>query len=106
MQSEEERAAAESSKQALAESGVFGTAIVVLIEDFDSFWYAEEYHQDYYLKNPGHYNRTAGSPGAPASCGALGRRGECKQTRRTLKPHRAQQAGLSGGRAAGLWRSP
>ncbi len=54
---EEQRAAAEASKVALEEDGRFNSPIVVTIDDFDAFYAAEEYHQGYYLKNPGHYNR-------------------------------------------------
>lgn len=51
-----QRAAAETSKRALAESGVFGDEeIVVPITDFSTFYPAEEYHQDYYRKKSAHY---------------------------------------------------
>lgn len=45
------------SKGAIDESGVLGNPIVTKIADFKTFWPAEEYHQDYYLKNRIHYSR-------------------------------------------------
>lgn len=54
---EEERAIAETSKQTIDNSGVLETAIVTPILDASAFWPAEGYHQDYYQKNPLHYNR-------------------------------------------------
>ncbi len=53
----EERSLAEASKQALAKSGVFGKPIVTPIRAASPFWEAESYHQDYYKKNPEHYQR-------------------------------------------------
>jgi len=53
----EERMIAEASKKALDESGRFGKPIVTPILDADTFYPAEEYHQDYYKKNPAHYQR-------------------------------------------------
>ncbi len=50
-----QREAAEASKQALTESGRFDAPIIVPIEDADTFWPAEGYHQDYYRKNPVRY---------------------------------------------------
>ena len=55
--SPEQRLAAERSKKALAKSGRFGDPIVVPINEAGPFYPAEEYHQDYYRKNPAHYNR-------------------------------------------------
>ena len=52
-----ERALAESSKKSLAKSGVFKKKIVTPILDAGAFFAAETYHQDYYKKNPSHYNR-------------------------------------------------
>ena len=52
---EEQRRLAEASKAALAASGRFKQPIVVAIEPASDFWYAEDYHQDYYLKNPIRY---------------------------------------------------
>lgn len=53
--SEEQRKKAEQSK---AETqALLGEEIVVKIEDPGTFWVAEEYHQDFYKKNPGHYGR-------------------------------------------------
>ncbi len=52
---ETERMTAEKSKQALAQSGRFAKPIVTPIRDADTFYRAEEYHQDYYKKNPIHY---------------------------------------------------
>jgi len=54
---EEQRALAEASKQALNESGRFDKPIVTPIRPTATFYPAEEYHQDYYLKNPEHYQR-------------------------------------------------
>ncbi len=46
---------AESSKKALIESGRFAKPITTVILPAESFYPAEEYHQDYYKKNPWHY---------------------------------------------------
>ncbi len=50
-----QREIAMKSKQALMDSGKFDKPIVVEIVDFDAFYPAEDYHQDYYRKNPDHY---------------------------------------------------
>jgi len=54
---EEQRKIAEATKKALASSGRFSKPIVTPIEEFANFYPAEDYHQDYYKKNPAHYNR-------------------------------------------------
>ena len=53
--SEEQRKAAEKSKADLAKSKPFKDAIVTPIVAAGEFWPAEEYHQDYYTKNPVRY---------------------------------------------------
>lgn len=50
-----QRRAAEASKAALEKSRPFKAAIVTPIVAAAEFWPAEEYHQDYYLKNPIRY---------------------------------------------------
>lgn len=51
-----QRTAAEASKKALAASGVLKKPIVTEILKAGPFWRAEEYHQNYYRKNPIRYN--------------------------------------------------
>ncbi len=46
---------AEESKNNLQRSGIFTGPIVTPIEPAPEFWAAEEYHQDYYKKNPLRY---------------------------------------------------
>ena len=53
---DEQRRAAEASKTALAASGRFKQPIVVSVEPAKEFWVAEDYHQDYYQKNPVKYH--------------------------------------------------
>ncbi len=60
---EQQKAAAERSRAALNRSGRFDQAVVTEIVPFAKFWTAEEYHQDYYKKNPiryGFYRRGSG----------------------------------------------
>ncbi len=52
---DEQRARAEASRDALAVSGRFDGPIVTDIVEAGPFYLAEEYHQDYYQKNPGCY---------------------------------------------------
>ncbi|MBM3598192.1 MAG: peptide-methionine (S)-S-oxide reductase MsrA [Alphaproteobacteria bacterium] len=46
---------AEASKEALANSGRFKQKIVTEVTTATTFWPAEDYHQDYYKKNPLQY---------------------------------------------------
>lgn len=52
--SDAERTAAETAKAGLATR--FGQPIAVEILPKATFWAAEDYHQDYYLKNPARYS--------------------------------------------------
>jgi peptide-methionine (S)-S-oxide reductase len=51
----EQKQLAEASKAALAASGPFKQPIVTVVRDAGPFTAAEEYHQDYYIKNPVRY---------------------------------------------------
>ena len=51
---EEQRSAAERSKENLDNSKIFSNQIVTEITALDKFWPAEDYHNDYYNKNPIH----------------------------------------------------
>ena len=54
----EERRLAEESRDRLATTGKFDKPIVTEILPRAIFYPAEEYHQDFYIKNPAHYNAT------------------------------------------------
>lgn len=58
-QSDEEIQIAQEIFQELEDSKRFDEAIVVQMEDFSTFFPAEEEHQDYYRKNSAHYQRYA-----------------------------------------------
>ena len=54
-QTEEEKTKAEHSRQLLNESKRYSAPVITEIKKFDTFYPAEEYHQDYYKKNPIRY---------------------------------------------------
>lgn len=52
---QQEKQKAEAAKQSLQESGVYDKPVVIEIVPAGNFYPAEEYHQDYYKKNPLRY---------------------------------------------------
>lgn len=54
---ENQREEAEKSKEELGQSGLYNKPIATEIRKVETFYVAEDYHQYYYKKNPGHYNR-------------------------------------------------
>jgi peptide methionine sulfoxide reductase msrA/msrB len=52
---EEQKQQAERSRKLLNESGRFKAPVITEIRKFDAFYPAEDYHQDYYKKNPVRY---------------------------------------------------
>jgi peptide methionine sulfoxide reductase msrA/msrB len=52
---DEQRRLAEASRQALEDSGRYADPVVIEIVPFMAFYEAEDYHQDYYRKNPLRY---------------------------------------------------
>ena len=54
-QGEQQQQAAQASKRMWEESGRFDAPIVTEVTELDRFWPAEEYHQDFYRKNPQRY---------------------------------------------------
>lgn len=69
-QNEAERQVAEGSREALLKSGRF-PVIHTEIQAASTFWPAEEYHQDYYKKNPVRYNYYRSSCGRDARVAQL-----------------------------------
>ncbi len=63
---DEQRALAVSSKEALAQSGIFAKPIATLILPAQKFYPAEEYHQDYYIKNAARFNSYRAASGREA----------------------------------------
>lgn len=51
----QEKQIAEAAKQSLQDSGVYDKPVVIEIVPASTFYAAEEYHQDYYKKNPLRY---------------------------------------------------
>ncbi len=54
-QDEEEKKIAEEMINIVNKSGRWKNPVVTTLEPFTKFWKAEEYHQDYLMKNPGGY---------------------------------------------------
>jgi len=52
---QQQRVSAEASKQHIEQNKHFTAAIITPITPASTFWPAEEYHQNYYLKNPIRY---------------------------------------------------
>jgi peptide-methionine (S)-S-oxide reductase len=52
-----QKAAAEASKRRLDASGTLPRKIVTEITPLEAFYPAEDYHQNYYMRNAGHYMR-------------------------------------------------
>ncbi len=60
---EEQKMLAEQSKQRIQDTGRFKEDIVTEIVKASKFYFAENYHQNYYKTNPGHYQRYRSSSG-------------------------------------------
>lgn len=56
---DEQKEIAEKSKQKLNESGYYSDPVVTKIEPAEPFYDAEEYHQDFYKKNPERYQASS-----------------------------------------------
>ena len=106
---EEQRALAEASKQELERSGRFGSPIATVIEPLRNFYAAEDYHQEYYRKQPVHYRAYRAASGRdrlltrlwgvdkPGACPpGCGYEPDMAQPKRTLSPEAYRVTQLCG----------
>ena len=63
---DEQATLAQQSKEQLAASGRFKKPIVTEIKKAQTFWPAEDYHQDYYKKEQAHYKEDRAKSGRDA----------------------------------------
>lgn len=63
---EEQKQLAQASKEALSKSGRYDRPIITPIEPAGPFYPAEDYHQDFYKKEPVHYQRYRSGSGRPS----------------------------------------
>lgn len=63
---ERQRRLAEASRDAVSASGRFDRPIVTAIRPAETFYPAEDYHQDYHRKNPKHYKEDREKSGRDA----------------------------------------
>lgn len=68
---EAQKSAAEKSKAEVSRTKPFAEPIVVAVTSAGAFWPAEDYHQDYYLKNPLRYKLYRAGCGRDARLKAL-----------------------------------
>ncbi|MCU5745519.1 peptide-methionine (S)-S-oxide reductase MsrA [Staphylococcus sp. SQ8-PEA] len=54
---EEQKKAAEAKIQELNEANIFDKPVITPIRPYKNFYPAEDYHQDFYKKNPAHYEQ-------------------------------------------------
>lgn len=54
-ETEEQKCHAETMIETVNSSGLYDGKVVTTLEPFDTFWSAEDYHQDYLQKHPGGY---------------------------------------------------
>ncbi len=60
---DEQKAAAEKAIRELNEREKFENPVATVIEPYSTFFLAEEYHQDFYIKSSAHYERYAKGSG-------------------------------------------
>ena len=83
---EEQRRIAENSKKGLENSGRFAKPITTEIIKFTKFYEAEEYHQDYYRKNPLRYGSYRQGSGRDQFLEKVWAPGQCDLPPRSEKP--------------------
>ncbi len=89
---ERQKRLAEISKKKFQASGVFGKPIVTPILPAGKFYPAEPYHQDYSVKNPGHYKAYRSGSGREAFLARLwGERSLRARPRKKISPEEREK---------------
>jgi peptide methionine sulfoxide reductase msrA/msrB len=86
VEGEEQRRIAETSKSRLEKSGRFNKPIATVIREVETFYPAEEYHQDYYKKESAHYQRYRVGSGRDMYCARTWGRAPFAEDGRWQKP--------------------
>ena len=84
---EEQRKRAEESRANLEKSGLFSKPVVTAIRKAETFYRAEDYHQDYHSKNPLRYGLYSAASGRKKSSGEISR--DTKPDISSKTPYRA-----------------